>query len=103
MATSPLGTRLRDAREGRGWSRAVLAGESGTSEPAIARTELYGNSPRLATLVAWADALGVSVSDLVDHQPPVCTCQEPDLDGLGECQTCHRKPADLLRPPAEAS
>lgn len=65
MATSTLGTTLRRNREARGWSRATLAQKSGTSEPAIARTELYGNSPRLATLRQWADALEIDISVLL--------------------------------------
>jgi hypothetical protein len=30
----------------------------------------------------------------------VCTCDEPDVDGIGMCRTCKRKPAELLRRPA---
>lgn len=26
-----------------------------------------------------------------------CECAEPDVDSLGECQTCHRKPVGLIR------
>jgi len=26
----------------------------------------------------------------------VCTCEDPLVDGLGECQSCRRKPARLL-------
>lgn len=68
MADSTLGTTLRRTREAKQWSRATLAKESGTSEPAIARTELYGSSPRLATLRRWADALEVDVSFLIDEK-----------------------------------
>jgi transcriptional regulator with XRE-family HTH domain len=65
MAVSPLGTNLRTAREAAGWSRAGLADASGTSEPAIAKTELYGSKPRLATIEAWAKALGVPIAALL--------------------------------------
>lgn len=68
MATSTLGTTLRATRTAKGWSRATLAMRSGTSEPAIARTELYGSSPRLATLRLWAEALEVDVSTLLNEQ-----------------------------------
>lgn len=68
MADTTLGTTLRRIRESKGWSRATLAKFSATSEPAIARTELYGNSPRLATLRQWAEALEVELSALLD--PP---------------------------------
>lgn len=33
---------------------------------------------------------------LVPDDPVVCVCTDPLLDGLGECQTCHRKPERLL-------
>lgn len=68
MATSPsaLGANLRAARDAAGLSRAALAEASGTSEPSIARTELYGSKPRLNTLEAWATVLGIGVGDLVD-------------------------------------
>ena len=68
MATSTLGTTLRATRKAKGWSRATLAKASGTSEPTIARTELYGSSPRLATLRQWADALEVDISYLLNEQ-----------------------------------
>ena len=68
MATSTLGTTLRATREAKGWSRATLAKRSGTSEPAVARTELYGSSPRLTTLRQWADALEVDISYLLNEQ-----------------------------------
>lgn len=101
--TSVLGVNLRRAREARDWSRAALAAKSGTSEPAIAKTELYGNQPRLTTLEAWAAALEVSVGELLVS----CSCDEPDADpavDFGMCQTCKRKPAALLRiPPEKAS
>lgn len=68
MADSPnaLGERLRTAREAAGLSRAGLAAASGTSEPAIAKTELYGSKPRLATLEGWAKALNIPVGHLTD-------------------------------------
>lgn len=68
MADSTLGTTLRRTREAKGWSRATLAKKSTTSEPAIARTELYGSSPRLATLRQWAEALEVDISFLLSEQ-----------------------------------
>jgi transcriptional regulator with XRE-family HTH domain len=80
MATTPLGNALRDAREARGWSRATLADASGTSEPAISRTELYGNQPRLATLEAWASALEI---------PLVVLLNASDTDAWDEFKTSH--------------
>lgn len=74
-STDALGGNLRRARDARGLSRAALAAASGTSEPAIARTELYGSKPRLATLELWASALGVEVRDLV---PEAVTERSPE-------------------------
>jgi transcriptional regulator with XRE-family HTH domain len=65
MATTTFGTQLRTAREARGWSRETLARQSGTSAPAIARTELYGTQPRLSTLEAWAKALELPLAVLL--------------------------------------
>lgn len=65
MATSALGRNLRSAREAREWSRETLARESGTSVPAISRTELYGKEPRLSTLYQWARALDVDPAELL--------------------------------------
>jgi excisionase family DNA binding protein len=31
---------------------------------------------------------------------PACTCDDPELDGLGACTTCLRKPLVLLQRPA---
>lgn len=66
--TSSVGSNLRREREARGWSRETLARESGTSLPTIARTELYGKEPRISTLTAWADALGVSLTVLLGSE-----------------------------------
>lgn len=31
-----------------------------------------------------------------DPDPVVCLCADPVVDGLGECRSCHRKPARML-------
>lgn len=97
MATTPLGTALRTAREARGWSRAALADASGTSEPAISRTELYGNQPRLATLEAWARALDMPLVVLLDQSDTAAwsefrakhgccpNCEPPTWHGTDPC------------------
>lgn len=65
MATSPLGRKLRSAREARGWSRETLAKASGTSTANISRIELYGHVPSLSSVYAWALALELEPSDLL--------------------------------------
>jgi transcriptional regulator with XRE-family HTH domain len=56
---------LRAARERRGWSREVLAVQSGVSWSAIAQMESGRRKDvRLSTLTALSDALGVTVDYL---------------------------------------
>jgi DNA-binding XRE family transcriptional regulator len=56
---------LRRTREARGWSREELAMHSGVSYGAIAQIETgRRNDVRLRSLVALADALGVSLDEL---------------------------------------
>lgn len=64
--TTDLGRRLRQLREERTWSRRTLADRSGTSEASIARTELYGHTPKLETLNRWAHTLEVGLGDLLE-------------------------------------
>ena len=66
MAPSRVGTSVRSARERAGWSRDALAYHSGLSGAAIAQIESGRRQEvRLGSLVALADALGVSVDYLV--------------------------------------
>jgi DNA-binding XRE family transcriptional regulator len=61
---------LRRAREGRGWSREDLAHHSGVSYAAIAQIETGRRTDvRLRSLVALADALGVTVDALLGRGP----------------------------------
>lgn len=32
----------------------------------------------------------------VADEPIICTCPEPNTDGLGECQNCYRKPLSMI-------
>jgi transcriptional regulator with XRE-family HTH domain len=65
VASSTVGTALRAARERAGWSREALAYHSGLSGAAIAQIESGRRQDvRLASLVALAGALGVSVDHL---------------------------------------
>jgi transcriptional regulator with XRE-family HTH domain len=52
-------------REARGWSRETLADKSGTSAMTILRFELHGSDPSLSTLKAWADALDVTIAEML--------------------------------------
>ena len=65
MAAEDIGRALRTLRERRGWTRETLAHHAGVSWAAIAQIEAGRRpNPRLSTLAALADALGVSVDQL---------------------------------------
>jgi transcriptional regulator with XRE-family HTH domain len=67
---SGIGTRLRAARERRGWTREALAFYSGVSWPAIAQVESgRRRHVRPDTLSALTDALGVTIDYLVRGVP----------------------------------
>lgn len=68
MATSTLGRNLRTAREARGWSRETLSRESGTAVASISRTELYGHTPTLGLVYAWASALEVPLGEILPDE-----------------------------------
>jgi transcriptional regulator with XRE-family HTH domain len=55
---------LRRKREDAGMSQAEMADETGISQQLISRTELGSRRITLATLRAFARALGLKVSDL---------------------------------------
>lgn len=54
-----LGLQVRALREAAGMSQAELASRMGTSQPAVARLESGGGTPKLETLNKAAAALGV--------------------------------------------
>lgn len=62
---SPLGSRIREAREAAGLSREVLAVRAGIAASTLMRIENHGDSPRLSTLEAIAGVLGVELSTLL--------------------------------------
>jgi transcriptional regulator with XRE-family HTH domain len=65
VASSPIGSSLRAARERAGWSREALAYHSGLTVAAIAQIESGRRKDvRLTSLLALARALGVSVDHL---------------------------------------
>ena len=66
--STPLGFRLRAAREAKGWSRETLARATGTSALTILRAEIHGSSPRIDTLTSWAEALDVSIGQLLAEE-----------------------------------
>src|SRR5580765_8167247 len=66
MPTNGIARWLRAARKRRGWSRETLAHYAGISGAAIAQIESGRRAdPRVSSLVRLADALDVSVDELV--------------------------------------
>lgn len=65
--TSPSGPRIRELREQRGMSAAALADAVGVSTRAIHYIEGGTHDPRLGVAQRIAEALGVTVNELVDE------------------------------------
>jgi transcriptional regulator with XRE-family HTH domain len=64
-----LGQRLRRFREERGWTQAALAEHAGVSKPYLSELEgSAGRRPSGQILLQLADALGVTVADLLGRQ-----------------------------------
>ncbi len=73
-----LGQRLRRFREERGWTQAALAEHAGVSKPYLSELEGgAGRRPSGQILLKLADALGVTVADILGRQ--VVPAQEPDI------------------------
>jgi transcriptional regulator with XRE-family HTH domain len=60
-----VGARIRERRLEQGWTLEQLAGRSGIARQTLNAIELATLHPRLSTLLAIADALGVPVTDLL--------------------------------------
>lgn len=60
MDNRGFGTRIRQARQARGWSQEELGARANVSRPTIARIE-RGDDVSTATLVKVASALGLTV------------------------------------------
>lgn len=63
--TSPLGRRVYELREEKGWTLEVLAEKSGLCAHTISTTERGTREPSLFTAICLADALGVTLDYLV--------------------------------------
>jgi transcriptional regulator with XRE-family HTH domain len=61
-----LAKRLKECRKKKGWTQQKLAERTGLSFNTITKIEQgIGDSPTLKTLVKLADALGISIDELV--------------------------------------
>lgn len=66
--TTEVGFAIRKAREDRGLTRKALAELSGVSEQNIIEWELRGRYPCVYTLIPVADALNISLDELVGRK-----------------------------------
>lgn len=71
--TAAVAARLRALRTGRGWSLDELAGRSGVSKGMLVQIEAARTNPSLGTLCRIADAVGVTIGQLLepDHERAV--------------------------------
>lgn len=77
MVTVELGRRIQELLDQRGISRKEFAAMTGLTEAAISRYITGKREPKAATLSLIADALGVSMDDLLGTP-----CDDPNkLDG----------------------
>lgn len=62
---SQIAQRLKDARSAAGITQEALAHSAGLSLPTVQRSEAGRHEPSISTLRCLAEALGVTVSDLL--------------------------------------
>lgn len=67
--TRALARSVRQRRTGRDWTIDQLVARSGVSKGAVVAVENGSTNPSLSTLVRLADALGISVTELLGEQP----------------------------------
>lgn len=65
MAAKRFPMRLKQLREGKGWSQARLAEAAGVTREYIARLETGKHDPPLSRVEKLANALGVSIGRLL--------------------------------------
>lgn len=65
-----IGARVRQHRNGRGWTLDELASRSGVSRRQLVTIEGGDSNPSIATLLRLSDALGIGLPALVDMQQP---------------------------------
>jgi transcriptional regulator with XRE-family HTH domain len=65
-----IGGRVRQGRNGRGWTLDQLAGRSGVSRRMLVSIEQGSANPSIATLLLISDALGIGLPALVEMDNP---------------------------------
>ncbi len=70
MHTAQLGLRIRELRRERGWSQEQLARSAGLSRNFVAQIERGESTPTVATLARLAQALALSIAELIGQEHP---------------------------------
>lgn len=78
---SSVGRRVRAERQKAGLSLSQLAGQAGLTKAYLVRLETQGGNPSLESLVAIADALELTVADLLDRPRLVLDEEETEIPG----------------------
>ena len=73
---TPLGTRVRQLREGKGWSLTDLAERAGISRSYLAQIESGDSVPTQAKILQLAHALGALPSELLGEEPDIVEIPE---------------------------
>jgi molybdate-binding protein/transcriptional regulator with XRE-family HTH domain len=82
--TGDSGTRLRLARQARGFSQQQLAGMAGVSRQAVSAVESGLSDPSLRVALALARALGLTVEEMFGPGTPALQVDAQPLAPLGE-------------------
>lgn len=82
MEEKTFGERLKTYRKAKGYTQQELAEKIGVSDKTVSRWESDGGYPDVPTLVPLAQALGVTVDELLDDKKPVRTLTGTDWQSL---------------------
>ena len=82
MEEKTFGERLKNYRRAKGYTQQELAEKIGVSDKTVSRWESDGGYPDVPTLVPLAQALGVTVDELLDDKKPVRTLTGADWQSL---------------------
>ena len=72
----PIGPRIRQFREQKGWSLTVLAERAGISRSYLAQIEAGESTPTQAKILQLANALGALPSELLGEEPDLADIPE---------------------------
>src|SRR5262245_26556862 len=91
-----LGSRIRNVRRRKGWSREQLAQRMGTSQHNLKKWELGAHTPPLTELTKLLEVLGVSFEELVLGHPAPAPALPPGP--RNELAMCINRLIETARP-----